>query len=350
MNSLKYSILLFLSIFLFDGIRAESLHWNKERGYNEFRYGGKEGIYIDNKTDTLQYDYYSIGNTDDLMLKFRARNLHGHPTRKYQYRDGKGKILNQGNPHWGFFITGTKETIAITVKGGERMSAGEPEPAMIISVYNVRRSYKETLYLTKDIDPYDGDNLWSAEVKEGQLHISAGNHSLKEIFISKCQTPIIGFGFFAGWGDELLVSDISLEFSSSERFYEGKLLQMPNLDEYLQNSEDSLEGYWTLFDRELEENLLKIGGNYNLVCIKEGETYLFYYLDGGTVNSKNWNKGDLKIVMTPSPFDEIYDVEWIDAMKEPMKKDIKAQKGEGSILTIQFPYQSSKLRLRKMNP
>lgn len=354
MEELKRSLIFSLTLILLSvcslRIQGETLHWNEGRGYHGFKYGGRNGLYIDNKTDTLQYDYFSLNTlSKDFSLKFRAKNLHGHPSKKYQYFSGKGKIMSLGNPHWGFFITGDRDTVAVTVKGGEIMTAGEPLPSLEIALYNVKQSRKETISLTKNINPYDGDNLWRVELAEGKIMISAGDHNLNEIVSGNFSGEISGFGFLAGWGDELLVSDISVEYSGNKEF-DGKLtFDLMNLDERFQNNDDPLEGYWTLFDRELEESLIKMGGNYNLACIREGENYLFYYLQGATVNAKEWERGDLKAILSPTPFEGIFDVEWLDAMKEPMNNEIKAQRGEGNTLSIQFPYQSSKLRLRKMS-
>ena len=350
MKNFLITLFIFLIGFGNFSLESKTRYWNKGRGYRPFRYATTEGIFFDNKTDTLQYDYFSLDKaTEDFSLTFRAKNINGHPTKKYGYITSEGKSSHVSHPHWGFFIAGEKDTIVVQAKGGEKMSATEPIPSLDISLYNLAFNKKKPVVqsLTEGINPYDGDNIWKVRLSKGNLIITAGDRLLKEILDTPCRSNIKGFGFFAGWGDKLLISDISIDYSFEEENNEE--FSIEDLKGYFENSVDPMEGYWTLFDRELDESLLKLGGFYNLICIKENEGYKFLYFSGASVNSNNWKTGDLKAILTPTPFTGIYDVEWIDSMKDSIKHDIKAQKGEGNTLTIQFPYQYSKFRLRKMS-
>lgn len=343
----KVLIIVFLintGILLMSG---ESLHWNKGRGYSPFRYATSEGILIDNNTDTLQYDYFGLTSPcSDFQIKFRAANLNGHPSRKYTYYNSRGQQVGVNNPHWGFFIKCERVVLTFTVKGTEKFTALEPVPALEITLHNLSNSFSESVTLTDKINPYEGDNLWNLQVKDGKLKLSAGDKDLLPIINYTCKSDIEGFGFFAGWGDKLSIKDISVEFDGGGV---TDLYPIDTLRFYLSNSEDPMEGFWTLFDRELEENLIKMGGIYNLACVKEGEKYVLLYLDGATVNSQGWKPGDIKAILTPTPFSDIFDVDWVDSMKQHLDKDVRAQLGTGNTMIFQFPYQSSKLRLRKIS-
>lgn len=338
---------------------AETLNWNKGRSYLPFKYATADGIIIDNPTDTLKYDYYPLSvRTSEFSLNFRARNINGNPSKKYSYLNHQGKRVAIRNPHWGFFITSLSDTLIYTVRSGEKVNAMETVPCLEITQYTMRdygfgmreRRQQEGLRkeITESFNPYDGDNFWTVNIADGILTLYGGDTHQVKLFDIGIGSYITGFGFFAGWGDKVKISDIRAEWPDSQSDYFAKSISPDILKEPLMASEDPMEGYWTIFDRELEESLLKLGGFYSLACIKTGEDYYFYYLDGATVNSNNWKPGDLKAVLSPTPFPNIYDVEWIDSMKESMKKDIKAQTGEGNTLLFQFPYQSSKLRLRKI--
>lgn len=335
-------------LFSFNLLLAESYHWNKGRGYTPFKYATEEGVLIDNKTDSLLSDYYSLSNpTKDFNLTFRARNFHGIPDKKYRYKSGnRDQVIT--DPYWGFFMTYGNDTIAVNVKGAESKTVVESQREMEISAYVFSKGKWQRAGIKDGIDPNDGENIWKIKAKEGKLTISCGNHSQKEVLRLQSGNTLNGFGFYAGWGDKVMISDIILHTDDINNEANRAQIYVYAVPEGLAESEDEMEGYWTMFDRELEESLLKPGGNYNLVCLKDSELYKFYYLDGAETNSSNWNPGDLKIVLSPTPFEGIYEVEWIDAMKKSMKKDIKAQTGEGNTLIIQFPYQSSRLRLRKI--
>ena len=342
-------ILIFILTVLFPQlVEAEKIYFNPGRGYQPFAYATQEGIIIDNPTDTLRYDYYKLSNpTPTFNLTFRGKNLNGNPAKKYQYYTSKRKSMSIKNPHWGVFVTCEKDTFVVTVKGGEKMTALEPVPCLEVTLYSLKTKRSESVSLTDKFNPYDGDNLWKIDVNDKNLTISGGNRDFYEILDYPCNSSVTGFGFFAGWGDKVLLSDISVEYKDES--VDNSASGVNKFELTAHQSEDPMEGNWALFDRELEESLLKLGGFYNLKCIKEGDIYKFYYLDGANINGSNWHAGDLKAILSPTSFEGIYDVEWIDAMKEPMNYDIKAQKGEGDVLLIQFPYQSSKLRLRKIS-
>ena len=345
------SILLFLfqsSVNLFAN-PEESIHWNNSRGYKPFKYATPDGILITNPTDSLRYDYFEFPDpSKSMILSFRSKNMHGKPEQKYEYFDQTGKRHRIRNPHWGFFITTQSDTLVTTFTFQEGEHAMAPSPETILRFYRNNQAQNESVILKDEINPYEGDNIWTVVMEKGFFRLQGGDHGLKNLYSSKFkENDITGFGFLCGWGGEIFIQDINLKLENpgNDRF---KNIDILNLADYLKNTNDPMEGYWGIFDRELEESLLKLGGDYRLACVKDNDEYIFLYIDGATINKERWEKGDLKARLSNSFYPGIYNVEWFDSMKEPISNEIKAQKGEGNTLTIQFPYQSSKIRLRKI--
>lgn len=81
--------------------------------------------------------------------------------------------------------------------------------------------------------------------------------------------------------------------------------------------------------------------------MKDNGRYLLIYLSGAKINPTFWKTGMVKAILNPDPYPDTYSVMWYDSEGMPLNKDIKAQRGEGDTLLLQFPYQSSTLRLRK---
>ncbi|MCH5227795.1 MAG: hypothetical protein J1F16_08305 [Muribaculaceae bacterium] len=326
---------------------ADNLHWNKGRGYQPFPNATPDGILISNSTDTLQWNYYSLPKVaEDFTLRFRSKNLHGNPGKRYRYLTSDLKEMRIKFTEWGLIMVTQADTLVMRVKTGEQPSAIESVPSLEISLWSSSAGEIEKVNLIKNINPFEGDNLWECKLENQHLKISAGNTGLEKVFEKAIKEAITGFGFFCGSGGEVLISDISAYINDDDtpRFeIDESVIQQASL------SNDPLEGIWMMFDRELEESLLKTGGDYKLLCLKDDNNYLFLYLDGARVNVDNWSIGDVKAILTPTPFHGIYNVEWKDAMKESFVNDIRAQKGDTDILTIMFPYQQSKLRLRKVN-
>ena len=346
---IAFFLFAFLSFSACLSVKAERFHWNPGRGYNPFDYETEQGILISNQTDTLRYSYYSLKDPADVFtLDFRARNITGNPSKKYTYTTSEGTQVTLKTPHWGFLVTTVNDTIAYSIKNDERTEALESVPGLSINVFDFAKNESTHIFNHSDFNPYDGENLFELRKDGGILELWGGNKGLKLIASNQGTGDITGFGFFAGWGCEILVSDINLEYNEKA----NEAIPQRNREEidlYLSSSEDEMEGYWILFDRELEESLLKMGGDYTLACIKDGEGYDFIFMDGAVTNSGAWTPGDLKLSIIPTQFEGIYKVTWYDAMKQPLSYEVKAQRGEGNTLLIQFPYQSSKLRLRKIS-
>ena len=348
-------ILLFAIVGIATGVSnlvsAETLHFNKGRSYLPFKYASEEGVLIENLSDTLAYDHISLNTpVKEFNLTFRAKNLNGNPSKKYKYVTQGKKEIKVSDPNWGFFVIGLKDTLVINVKRIEKITAIETQPALEFSAYllnSFNSSVKKSVTVTENIHPFSGDNIFSLTATSQKINLTAGNSKLSDILETNGIAGIVGYGFFSGWGGKILISDINVDLDF-EPPSTSKPFSLETLKEYLQKSNDPMEGFWTVFDRELEESLLRLGGSYIFACIKEEDRYSLLYLEGATVNSSSWKTGDKKATFIPTLFDGIYNVEWYDSNKSPLFKDIQAQTGEGNTLTIQFPYQSSKIRLRKL--
>lgn len=353
MKTRLFLFLMLLACLAADCLAATetTLYLNKTRGFAPFRYGCEEGLVIENLTDTLQFDYLKFGeDINKIEIVFRAKNENANPLKKYPYYDSDGRKNHVKNPKWGFFITTTADTVVVMMQGNEEETLPEPTPCLDIRVYKLSDGSSHVKKFISGFNPYDKDNIWKVTVNEGIIGIKGGDTGIQEIFnLSLGKDLLTGFGYIAGWGARLVIDDIGCTLVSDSDNERNRLPFIKDkIDEYLSQSTDMMEGYWTIYDRDLEESLLKMGGQYVMACIKNGDDYIFLYLDGAVVNQNAWTPGDEKIVLHPTPFRGLYDVEWTDSMKEKLKYEIRAQRGEGETLLFQFPYQSSKLRLRRM--
>lgn len=114
-------------------------------------------------------------------------------------------------------------------------------------------------------------------------------------------------------------------------------------------SSDPIEGRWAVFDSSMNEDLLRIGGDYKLAIIRRPDgCYEIIYLSGADVNAGAWEAGMLKGLMRPSGVATVYDLEWIDPYGGKLSRRLKAQHDSDALITLQFPYQSSTLRLHKI--
>ncbi len=109
-----------------------------------------------------------------------------------------------------------------------------------------------------------------------------------------------------------------------------------------------LAGEWLVYDRTLEETLLRSGGEYRLYVLPDAKGWTGYYASGARVRPDLWRPGAVKMELRPTPFDGRYAALWRDAEGKPLDHDITATLDEENmILTILFPYQQSELRLKR---
>lgn len=326
--------------------------WNHGRGYAPFSHATEKGIEIDNRSHAAIIDSCILQNPlTDFTLTFRATNLNSKPGHRYTYTQADGKKGSIANPAWGFFISSPQgKRTWFSVFPVEKHDPVSSSTALRI-VVNADET-DSTVYsatVGSGLNPFDGTNVWRL-IKSGDgLVLSAGDKGMTEITTLHVSGKCNAFGFAASPGASIRITDISLtQVSSLSDMEAGEWKDLEKLDRYFADSGDDIEGYWTVFDRTLDEARLRMGGDYRLAIVKSGGAYDIIYIDGAKTNSVKWKKGMVKGRLYPGPFPGIFDVEWIDAEGKPLRRDIKAQSGEGDTLTIQFPYQSSTIRLRRI--
>lgn len=326
--------------------------WNRGRGYSPFTHATENGIEINNRSSATITDSCTLHSPmTGFSLTFRATNINSRPGHRYKYTDADGMGKSVTDPAWGFFISSpTGQKTWVTVSPEEKQGPISSSAALRIIISS--DGGKKTLYsgiADSGLNPFDGANIWRLTTCGNELILSAGNRSMSEIAKVQGNGECHAFGFAASPGAAILITDISIiQDSPLSGMKAGEWQDPGRLDRHFADSDDPLEGYWTLFDRTLDESLLRMGGDYRLAIVKDGGRYEIIYIDGAKTNSGKWERGMAKGILYPEPFPGIFNVEWIDAEGKHLGNGIKAQTGEGDTLLIQFPYQSSTVRLRRL--
>ena len=112
-----------------------------------------------------------------------------------------------------------------------------------------------------------------------------------------------------------------------------------------------LEGKWTLYDYNLKQRNVSLGGTYTLTIASNGSGgYDMLYTDGAIVNTMPWLPGTLKGRLLPTPFADTYNVKWNDAHGDEIHSDAKASVDNvltPQFLTIYIPDAGVEMRLRR---
>lgn len=124
-----------------------------------------------------------------------------------------------------------------------------------------------------------------------------------------------------------------------------------SLSQYFMASSDPMEGFWQYLDRDIDDNVLRVGGRYTIAIVSAESGYDLIYIEGAQVNASHWKVGMLKGHINKTIFDGHYDLKWFDAMFAPIEQDAYATFDNGVLITLNFPVYRSQIRLsKKLNP
>ena len=204
--------------------------------------------------------------------------------------------------------------------------------------------------LTKGVSLEDDLNTVCVDVDERGVIVSIGKNELQQVLEASVARPVgdVSVGYLVGPGSRVAVERAVLTIAVEKQVNTTTLWTRDELDAYLEHSIDPIEGYWRYLDRDMEDKWLRLGGRYTLAVVRADDGYDLIYIDGAQVKKSQWQWGMLKGHMTKTSFIGNYDLQWIDATKEPIKKDAHATIENGIILTLSFPVFKSQVRFSKV--
>lgn len=341
-------ILLFAVVGIFSAASAlakgaDIRCWNESRGFGPFASGDGTTSRLSNETgDTI---FFLAPCNEAEAVEFRCK------VRNHKSKDRK--------KNWGFILKGNRgERIFLDIRTTETGYDGfsssqalevegrcpDREPS--------KKSFADNTGLFKRIksgmegpDPSGSLNHFKISVYNDLLSLFGGLHSPEQLISMGLPENFLAdsIGFYLAPGASISPGELRLTVSPPASFAGAATPE--DIDEYLTSSRDPLEGYWQTLDRSLEESLLRMGGDYRYALLKNEGGYDLIYLSGATVNADKWLPGMTKATFRPSGIEGVWDVEWIDAMHQPLSHEIKAQLNLNGVITVQFPYQSSQIRL-----
>lgn len=279
--------------------------------------------------------------TRDFRLRIRLQDLRVRPLRMADDASGWGMTVRQtdGNEY------------RITVRQGETDDNGlgtmQAVCADILAPDGTMSTVKRPGHLASagqhDQLTISRDNgLWNLTVANERIH-DFGELPIPAGF--RADT----IGIFSMQKGALCLKSLSLHVEPEPGDFMSEWSDADALDEHLSRSSDILEGYWGCFDSILETSLLRLGGDYRLAIVKDKGRYLLIYLDGAEKSPAKWEPGMIKGELRPTGFGGIFDLVWIDPDLRLMSSRLKAYTSDSSTtLTLEFPYQQSQIRLRRM--
>lgn len=342
-------------------VTAETRHWNPRRGYAPFCTPDSGKLRIENPGATQLRRLAPLPvPSAEFTVSFRAANLHNNPSSRYSYRESDGTTHRVSSPGWGICAVSiegeilrvalhSEESADHIAGGGDGLSSRRRVRIRAYNGYGATSAPIAETTISEDFDLNSGSNSLRLTRERDHWILYGGNRKMQPLLSFDHPAGITReFGFEVSPGGSLEISYITCTTPDTPVETESiDSRDLRELREKAAESNDEMEGEWVVFDRVLEESQVKMGGDYRLLMLSEGEDYKLIYLEGAVTNSEFWNPGMLKCKLRHTPIPGVWNATWYDSEGEPLSADVRAQYDPSTtLLTITLPYSSSsRLRL-----
>ena len=286
-------------------------------------------------------------------LDFKLRNNAAAPMKRYPYMDSSGVKRYSRLPAWSLVaVASAGDTLSFRISNIEHAvdAAGSQSALEFSTKDSGGHFYKEVA--TEGMNIPGGWNHYRLQYnpEEGATLLSGSRTLSKRLSIPVDEKKLECLGLLIAPGGSVEVKDVSLAEVPTPASHMAAS-RLDEMEARFSMSSDILEGRWRIFDESMQESQLKLGGDYELGIFRlPDSTYEIIYLGGALINASDWKAGMLKGRLRPTGISTVYDLEWIDPFGSVLKHRLKAQLEESDILTLQFPYQDSSLRLHRLLP
>lgn len=204
--------------------------------------------------------------------------------------------------------------------------------------------------LAKDgVDPYRGPNSWRVARKGDVWRVLAGNREYHDLLVFAFDMGVPHKPAVAAVsGGEISVSLLQLDVEPAD-FDLELCVNVSMLLDSIGKSDVGIPGIYTLFDHTYDDTYAVPGGDYQVALMPlDDGGFSMIYLSGARVLAGYWHSGMRKALLKPTPFSNVFDVEWVDAEGNVMRHDVQAEFFPlSSAITVSFPFQGCSLRFRK---
>ena len=264
----------------------------------------------------------------------------------------KNPLLTERQPEWGISLRQTDgEELRVSIRSGETDDNGLGTMQAVCATATTPDGRSLTIKAPGHLASSGNRNMATLARIRGEWRLTVAADKVCDLGALPIPEGFTAdsVGLFAGQGSKIAIESITFTQEPVPEDLMSRWADPDSLDRHLTRSTDLIEGYWHVFDSTLENDLLRLGGDYMLAIVKDEGRYLIVYLGGAETNRGLWSPGMIKGELQPTAFGGIFDLTWIDACLRPMSHRLKAYTADSSTtLTLEFPYQQSMVRLRRV--
>ena len=296
-------------------------------------------------------------------LRFRLTNCNNEVGKKYSFKDSNGKIQKVSYPGWRIKINTGNNTWVIRVKTkDEKINSEISSPELVFTLYKDDEMVADRRYAT-GFNVFNGTNAFSLSVMNQRMKLEGGNRQYQKILAFDVESDTIeSIRMEVENGGDVEISDIIIEYPDViSRKKDALYISENDIENIVHRGrgKDDLSGVWSQWGYSVDDSYIKPGGEYRIGIIPENAegsdrisskrgAYRIIYLGGARVGKDYWKIGMVRGRISPTDFEGIYNVEWLDAKGKRIKRDIKATV-DASEMKIQIPDYSSSITFRKID-
>ena len=138
----------------------------------------------------------------------------------------------------------------------------------------------------------------------------------------------------------------TIESTVASEVHRCRFESLDSLRAYIARSTDPYERFWSYLDRDTDQRIFTVGGNYTLATVRDVHGgYDIVYISGARVKSKNWQPLMIKGCLISTPFIGHFDLICLHATGHPAPGETNATiETDSSILRLTFPSHNSQVR------
>lgn len=304
--------------------------------------------HLSNSTDTLSITMATLPAKvySDFRLMIRATDQHASLNKKYSYKTSSKDVAKTKAPGWGLSLCGDSGASLFNVKiepilsNKYRMEDTESEHlAMIIEIGGL----SDTIYM-----PYSANTTLIISRRNDMWSVQNGKNKLLWSKNIECSQAFTSLSFHAPSGSDVVIHSLNICYTPTNPIMHITpwINNIDSLEDRIKRSANPMEGWYSIMDRDMDESLLRLGGNYRIAIVKNEDGYDIIYVSGARVNRRLWQAGMKKGELRSTSISDRFHLIWCDADALAMGNDLYATIVDG-LLTLYFPYQSSQIRFVK---
>ncbi|MBD5226790.1 MAG: LysE family translocator [Bacteroidales bacterium] len=283
-------------------------------------------------------------------IDFTLTSINNSPTRSYTYTDTSGKTRRVRRPEVTLIWTDAAgHSASLTMNSAEPAGYDGEEAGGETKILLHDSSGKETRM--KPLAGLIQATPFHIDVRDNAIDINIGNH---ETIAIPFYPPLSSFTLEVSPGGKVELENARIWTRSAPVINDKVAHREWSTPESIERSfreltgerrVPSICGVWRLYESKEDETLMRRGGDYRILILPSDHSdgsLSIWMLGGANILASDWPCGRLKGTLSPTPYQDDWNLDWLDAEGHSCGPAARAHLTKGA-LTFLFPRHNTTL-------